>query len=48
MTLAHALNRQTRRHYSNFKTTPKDLWVWEIRVNQPDEVLALCCTPEAS
>lgn len=51
MTLAHALNRQMRRHCSNFKTTPKDLGVWGVRVvhvNQTDEVLALCNTPQAS
>lgn len=42
----HAL-KEMRRHYSNFKTTPRDLGVWEVKVvhvNQT-EVLALCCTP---
>lgn len=51
MTLTHGLKRQKGRHYSNFKTTPKDLGVWEVKVvhvNQTDEVLALCNTPQAS
>lgn len=51
MTLAHALNRQMRRHYGNFKTTPKDLGVWGVKVahvSQTDEVPALCDSPQAS
>lgn len=51
MTLAHALNREMRRQYSNFKTTPRDLGVWGARVvhvNQTDKVLALCNTPQAA
>ena len=51
MTLTRALNRQMRRRYTNCITTPKDLGVWGVRVvhvNQTDEVLALCDTPQAS
>lgn len=48
--LAHALNRQMRRYYSNFQTTPKDLGVWGVRVVQVNqtEAPAFCDTPQAS